>query len=47
MKRKIGIIDVFLNEFLINHNEFAGKKLKSQQIVNETDGTTRFRFEIE
>jgi len=40
-------IEVFLNEFLTNHNEFAGKILKNQRVINETDGTTRFRFEIE
>jgi len=40
-------VEVFLNEFVINHSEFAGKKLKNQRIINETDGTTRFRFEVE
>ena len=40
-------MEVFINEFIIDHSEFASKKLKNQKIMNEVDGTTRFRFEIE
>ena len=39
-------IEVFLNEFVIDHKDFTGKELKNQRIINETDGTTRFRFEV-
>jgi len=40
-------IEVFRNEFLTDRKEFEGKILRNQRIINETDGTTRFRFEIE
>lgn len=40
-------LEVFLNEIMFEGSEFAGKKLKNKQIINEADGTTRFRFEIE
>ena len=39
-------VEIFLKEILYEKNEFAGKKLLNQKIINETDGTTRFRFEI-
>ncbi len=40
-------IEIFMEEFLIAHKEFQGKKIMNQRIINESDGTTRFRFEIE
>jgi len=40
-------VEVFMQEIILEKNEFAGKKLKNQKIINEVDGTTRFRFEIE
>ena len=38
-------VEIFLNEIVYEKNEFAGKKLINQKIINETDGTTRFQFE--
>jgi len=40
-------IEVFMNEIFTEKSEFAVKTLKNKRIINETDGTTRFRFEIE
>jgi len=40
-------LEVFLREIYVEKNEFALEELKNKQIINEADGTTRFRFEIE
>ena len=43
-------IEVFMEEIFLEKEElFLGStsKMKNQRILNETDGTTRFRFEIE
>ena len=39
-------IEAFRDE-IARTEDFKIDKLKNQQIINETDGTTRFRFEIE
>ena len=40
-------VEVFMAEFKVAHKEFQGGKIKNQRVVNEPDGTTRFRFETE
>jgi len=37
----------FINEFVLTNKCIIGKKIKNKRIINETDGTTRFKFEIE
>lgn len=38
----------FMNEFVLTNNDyFLRHKLKNKSIVNEKDGTTRFRFQVE
>ena len=39
-------LELFLKE-IVQEKEFFIDKLKNKRIINETDGTTRFRFEIE
>ena len=37
----------FLNEFILTEKELVSKYLKNKRIINKSDGTTRFLFEVE